>query len=255
MAVNFQNSLPNYYEDQELLLCAKHAVNNILQEKKCVWEPAKGLLINKITGNETYKSVMIKNVQLNLHKFCESYPTRLAKQSGQNLEDALKTLTVTDKCDMAKGLIPFEAIAFILQDLGFRVEHQARVESLDKLQHPQLLGTIFNLGGGHYTALSKFLKTCKSWTRGANKRLTSVSYSYIDSYPTSSIKCLSKYNIEIYLKSLPISAVLYVYFNPTSYESISVARAHALNLQQGGKTTKKQKTLKQKKIKQKTYQL
>jgi len=239
MAVDFQNTLPNYTEDQELLLCAKHSINNILQEKKLIWNPLMPLIINRDTGAESKKSIKLKNLQLNLHKFCETYPMRLAQQSGQNITNAVKMLTDNDKCDLDKGLIPFEALAFILKDLGFRVEHQARLESIESLQKPQLLGAIFNLGGGHYTAISKFLKTCKSWTRNTmSKRLTSVSYSYMDSYPKASIKCLSNTTLYPFLKSLPISAILYVFFNPTSYESVSVKRALALNLQQGGKTRK-----------------
>ena len=186
---------------------------------------------------------MLKNTQLNLHKFCLSYPVRLAQQSGQTLENASKTLTKMDKCDMDRGNIPFEALNFILRDLGFRTEREARLESIEKFKYPNLLGVIFNLGGGHYTAISKFMKSCKSWTRNETRRLTSVSYSYLDSFPKASLKCLSTAELEPFLKALPISSIMYVFYNPTSYDAVSVRRAFALNKATGGK----RKTLKQRK--------
>jgi hypothetical protein len=132
---------------------------------------------------------------------------------------------------MDKGMIPFEGLSFILKDLQFRTEYEGRLTegSIAKItKADNLLGVIFNLGEGHYTALSKFLKKCKSWTRNETKRLVSVSYSYMDSVPNT-IQCLRNDQLESYLKTLPISGILYVYYNPTSYPSLSVKRARELS--------------------------
>ena len=240
MSINFEDTSPNYMEDQKLLLCAKHAINTILQEEKLIWNLGLPLYYNKTTkapiNNINPALIKRKTTQLNLYKFCDNYPTRLATQSGQNLKNALTTLTAEDKCDMQKGMVPFEGLHFILRDLGYRTESASRLDTLAKFKEPNLLGAIFNLGGGHYTALSLFLKACKSWTRNATRRLTSVSYSYVDSYPKATVKCLTDASILTFLKTLPISAIIYVYYNPVSYDSISTLRARALQKSVGGKT-------------------
>jgi hypothetical protein len=233
MAVNFQDKKGDYSEAQVSLLCGKHAINNILQEEKLVWDKDKPLLIDRKTKEPAtvFTNPLFYQTQLNLHKFCMSYPARLAAASQQSLENAEKTMTVKDKCNMDKGMIPFEGLSFILKDLQFRTEYEGRLTegSVGKMTKPdQLLGVIFNLGEGHYTALSKFLKTCKSWTRNAQKRLSSVSYSYMDSVPNT-IKCLRNEQLGGFLQTLPISGILYVYYNPTSYPSLSVKRAIQLN--------------------------
>jgi hypothetical protein len=237
MAVNFQNTKADYSEAQVSLLCGKHAINNILQEEKLVWEKDKPLLIDRKTKESAtvFTSPMFSQTQLNLHKFCELYPARVAQASQQSLENAQATMTKTDLCDMANGNVPLEGLNFILRDLQFRTEREsipdgatikdALIEKMTK--NDNLLGVIFNLGRGHYTALSKFLKKCKSWTRNATRRLTSVSYSYIDSIPNT-IECKSKADLGPFLKGLKISAVLYIYWNPASYSSVSVRRAKEL---------------------------
>lgn len=237
MAVNFQNTKADYSEAQVSLLCGKHAINNILQEEKLVWDPTKPLLIDRKTKEAAtvFTSPMFIQTQLNLHKFCELYPARVAQASQQSLENAQATMTKTDLCDMANGNVPLEGLNFILRDLQFRTEREsipdkatikdADIEKMTK--NDNLLGVIFNLGKGHYTALSKFIKKCKSWTRNESRRLTSVSYSYIDSVPNT-IVCKSNAELGPFLKGLKISAILYIYWNPASYPSVSVRRAKEL---------------------------
>ena len=238
MALNFQDKLGDYSEAQVDLLCGKHAINNILQEEKLVWDTENPLLVNTTltkkdgTKIEFTSPIQHKQVKINLYKFCELYPSRLAASSGQSPENAARTLTVRDKCNMIKGMIPFEGLGFILKDLNFRPEYERRLTeaSIVKMTKPDnLLGVIFNLGEGHYTALSKFLRKCKSWTRNETKRLTSVSYSYMDSASANIIECLSNAQLFPFLNKLPISAILYVYHFPGSYESLSVKRATQLS--------------------------
>jgi len=237
MAVNFQDAKADYSEAQVSLLCGKHAINNILQEEKLVWEPSKPLLIDKKTKEvaNIFTNPMFVQTQLNLHKFCELYPARVAEASHQSLENAKATFTKTDLCDMANGNVPLEGLNFILNDLQFRTERESIPDkgiindaSIAKMiKNDNLLGVIFNLGKGHYTALSKFLKKCKSWTRNETKRLTSVSYSYMDSVPNT-VECKSNDELGPFLKGLKISAILYIYWNGASYPSVSVRRAKGL---------------------------
>jgi len=239
MSVNFLNNIPDYKENQEKLLCAKHALNNIFQEEKIVWDPVKLTYVSKKTGKSTESDdnqiIFNKNIQLNLFRFCNSYPERLARESRQNLSNLYTNPNPDDFCDMKNGMLPFEALQFILKDLGFRVEFEYNLANIDKLKKPNAVGAIINLGKGHYTALSKFLKQCKSWTRNETRRLTSVSYSYMDSIPKASVTCLSNNTLTPFLSRLPVSAIIYVYFNPGSYGSVSVQRARAFNLKVGGK--------------------
>jgi hypothetical protein len=244
MAVNFLNNIPDYKENQDRLLCAKHAINNVLQEEKIVWDPTKLTYVSKKTGKSTESDdrqiILNKNMQLNLFRFCNSYPERLARESQQDLANLYSNPDPDDFCDMKNGMLPFEAIQFILKDLGFRVEFEHNLANLDKLKRPNAAGAIINLGKGHYTALSKFLKQCKTWTRNETRRLTSVSYSYMDSIPKATVTCLSNETLKPFISRLPVTAIIYIYFNPGSYGSVSVQRARALNLKAvGGKTQRR----------------
>ena len=243
MAVDFLNNIPDYKEDQDKLLCAKHAINNIFQEEKIVWDPTKLTYVSKKTGKNTDSDdpriIFNKSIQLNLYRFCNSYPDRLARESRQNLADLFAQPNPADFCDMKNGMLPFEALQFILKDLGFRVEFEHNLANLDKLKKTNSIGAILNLGKGHYTAISKFLKQCKSWTRNNTRRLTSVSYSYMDSIPKATVTCLSNDTLKPFISRLPVTAIIYIYFNPGTYGSVSVQRARVFNLKAvGGKTRK-----------------
>jgi len=107
------NSIEPYAEKQHLLLCAKHALNNILQEEKIGYYPDKPLLINKHTGKKISdsESILDYHVQLNIWTYC----------SNTDL-DALKSILLDDesvnssiKKSLKKGVIPD---SIVLEDYG-----------------------------------------------------------------------------------------------------------------------------------------
>lgn len=107
------NSIPLYAEKQHLALCAKHALNNILQEEKIGYYPNKPLLINKHTGKKisASESILDYHVQLNIWRYCSNSDV-----------DALKSILLDDesvnssiKNSLKKGIIPDE---IVLEDYG-----------------------------------------------------------------------------------------------------------------------------------------
>jgi hypothetical protein len=338
--VDFTNAPGDYTEVQENHLCAKHAINHVLQEEKIVWLPIKAELVKKASsvGNISYTD---KNTQINLSAYCLGYPAKIARERGYNQ----RYIGNEDMCDMKNGETPFELVFNLLNDLKYDVKKihlpssdpiklphhvirnadvktltemgysinaakralwflpapssnaqhavdwftyderkptdltdpfdvekatkeeadklgRARLEArqiakdslYEKLADEKLLGVIINLGGWHFTAISRFVKQCKSWERNIEvKRLTSVSYAYMESLnPKKSpsmpiIKCIKRAELVDFVFELDPAAFIFVYAQPGAYKSVAMLRlGQLLTLKrdqgyalQGGRSTKR----------------
>jgi hypothetical protein len=85
----------DYEETQVAHLCGLHALNHILQEKKCVWIPNKPLLINKATGLAAARTANAKDaaVQINCWALCKDAGMRLIEgQRDEYIGDEMRRI-------------------------------------------------------------------------------------------------------------------------------------------------------------------
>jgi len=85
----------DYEESQVAHLCGLHALNHILQEKKCVWIPNKPLLISKATGLAAARSAKPKDadIQINCWALCKNAGTRLInEQRDEYIVDEMRRI-------------------------------------------------------------------------------------------------------------------------------------------------------------------
>jgi hypothetical protein len=88
----------SYFESQVNSQCAKHALNNVLQEEKIGWYPNLPTLVNKLTKAPA-DNIMDRNTQLNLWQYCvdlddlsmESFFTTLEHDAKTQFEAQPKT--------------------------------------------------------------------------------------------------------------------------------------------------------------------
>lgn len=298
------NNVPLYAEPQKKRLCAKHALNNILQEEKVGYYPNKPLLVNKNTGKKIKGSESIQDyhVSLNIWQYCtdadieaikaaieggflpEDFPVERIEEVLISLESGTipEDLTVEDfgmpepACGPQHDNLSFDRVENVVTMLGYkaktsraytndvlrdekgepilfekavknssgvaRIEYETkpdeesqiiREEFWDELElelkSEKLLGVLINKGAWHYTAISKFVKGCSRWERNATRRLASVSYTFLDSYPEINTKCHNLSNMIKYLKeNEEINSVIYVYDSPCAYNSVAANRLRRL---------------------------
>jgi Josephin len=271
--VDFTNAPGDYTEVQKNHLCAKHAINHVLQEEKIVWNPTqsgpRGYLISDIYG-PARPHILDKTTKINLFEACTQFPAYQAslgnmkirnyKATGYNINEEGLLLPVNDDenpvlCNFSSGETPFQLVYKILGDLKYNIKEAYNIKELgDRLTDENLLGVVINLGGWHFTAISKFVKQCKSWERNmGTKRLTSVSYAYMESLgPRRSpsepiITCMNKTDLLTFINTLRPQGFIFVYDQPGAYKSVAMLRlGQLLTLKrdqgyalQGGRSTKR----------------
>lgn len=229
MSTVWQNNFPQYIEPQVGLLCGKHAINHILQEEKITFQSVSpnsiysGLYVNKLTGTLAPDDSIAKtdnNIQLNLYALCDRFLLKAANETQMSVANFKRTVDPRELCDSNHQNIPFSLISNIFQILGYDRESDRPNKAgfwdvfEAKLSRPNTLGVVLNLGAGHYTAISKFLKSCKD------------NYAYIDSIPAGSplVRCKNLAEMVTYVKRLPVEAVIYVFDKDDAYPSVAVRR-------------------------------
>jgi hypothetical protein len=133
------DNFPLYAEHQLYELCAKHALNNILQEEKIGYYPNGPLLINKYTGKGAVESetLMDYHIQLNIWKYCD-YADYIAvkdiiKGSGfpENFS-ADKIAKIQKKLD--KGILPSSLVEELGSESACKKKHHDSI-SFDHLEN------------------------------------------------------------------------------------------------------------------------
>ena len=237
------DSVGPYAEEQLKLLCAKHALNNLLQEEKIGYYPkinselvkptgpipAKGLLRK---GKEAKKGAHLfdNNIQLNLWKYCEVLDNEQEAQTGEPVSEPACVGSDRDK-------LSFDRIPSVIEKLGYKQDFSYATkpgfwaEFKNNLQDINLLGVIINKGAWHYTAISKFVKGCTRWERNTTRRLVSKEgYTFLDSYPKIFTTCKNLDNMIKYIKAKQdVYAVIYVYDDERAYPSVTALRRRALD--------------------------
>ena len=106
-----------------------------------------------------------------------------------------------------------------------------------------LLGVVLNLGGTHYTAITKLSKECKSWERNKTGRLRSVNLMYVDSQYGIMKVCKNYDEMIKFVKTLNPTSVLFVYPKRNCYESVAYSRLFSILKQRkvGGRRTLRRK--------------
>jgi hypothetical protein len=241
--ITLRDEFPLYCEDQKDSLCAKHAINHILQEEKIVWIPNNdNLYINKSDSTGTRsEQVMTKDVAINLWEFCGvSDAEARASVEAEPGEAACK----------GNGNLAFDRIPSLIRLLGYDIvlSGKDRADALYSEKKPKrlfmaqlmakisnicVLGAVLNLGKSHYTAIVKNARGCKSDLKGdsTGKVVTDFGYAYMDSNgPKGRFigYCGTSDELETYLNTLPIVACLFISDRANAYESVAASRRRAI---------------------------
>ena len=129
-----------FAERQEGLLCAKHAINNLLQEEKF------------ITGQNIKnkgKDPLTKGQQLSFTDYCETFGNQIDPGG-----------TGHPVCRPNGGEMEINGVQLLLKDiLGYRIDYRPLrdQEAIINLQKQKCIGAILRTqeAGGHYVAISK----------------------------------------------------------------------------------------------------
>ena len=169
---------------QELILCGRHAINHILQESKVDWRPANRDLL--ITGS---RDPMNRDTHINLAQFCTTYFDyyRSAHRIPANGR--------MPACDLVNGPISSDVIQVLFANLlkytvtimGFARDRATDLRALrGSLEQHNCLGAIINIGGYHWTAVSRYMDSCR---KRSGARLTKFRWADIDSLADSIYEC------------------------------------------------------------------
>lgn len=78
------DTFPLYYEPQKGSLCAKHALNHLLQEGKIVFMPGRDLYYNSQTkADSAAADILDKDIHLNFWKYCDVKDAEQMAQIGE----------------------------------------------------------------------------------------------------------------------------------------------------------------------------
>lgn len=303
MGNNIELDPEDRLESQRFQLCAVHAINNLLQEEKIIWEPRIPTLYISSSENIDYvdeaphawtctcshknpsdlaeceicheqqpahrnddrlghafnaessmpdanvsganvsgaklseKDPMNFDTLINVHKYCASKLLDLQatqKEPGKNTLPAPETLlnifpeSVCQFTGGHQGMIPFEFIGDILETtLHHKVIRPKTLDNdtiIDAVQEDDTLGVVLNLGGGHYTTICKYFRSCISDEERK--------YAYIDSIYNDNeggVNCVTAAELNQLLTDIAgfgqnVYAVLIVKSTPDSYESTAKSR-------------------------------
>jgi hypothetical protein len=233
-----------------------------MQEAKIVFMPDRDLYYNSQTkADSAAADILDKEIHLNFWKYCDvkddeqmaelgfiADPTCSAKHDNLTFDrlealvalfgyTALGSRAYRNEERVGANGKPVYAIVDGLKERQY--DQVARPEFWqeirEKLQEDNLLGVLINKGAWHYTAVSKFMKGCSQWERNATRRLRSVSYAYIDTYPHKVQECLNLDKMIKYLRTNgDIDSVIYVYDQPGAYNSVAASRLRRLHSMPGG---------------------
>jgi len=210
----------NVLERQERLLCGKHAINHILQETKVDWQPRNPDLL--ITGS---RNPMNRHTHINLAQFCGPYFEYYlaARRFPVNAR--------MPECDLINGNISSSVIQVFFANLlnyrvdviGFAREKRADLRRLaGHLEEHDCLGAIINIGGEHWTAVSRYLNACR---KRVGPRLEKFRWAYIDSLAASIYECTDSLG-ELFAKyGGRFTQAILIYNRPgESYYSVAAER-------------------------------
>jgi hypothetical protein len=212
----------NYEESQVDRLCAKHAVNHLLQEEKVIYNPGlSSRYVNKGTGSSAPESSNPKdpNIQINLDFLCKDISTGTDPEMN---------------CDSDGQNLPIFGLIIILEHtLGFETrlldsaEHTFWSTITSYMKDPTLLGIIFNLNGTHYTVLSRYIKNCSPSSSSSSSSSSSM-FVYADSEAKKThmpiLYCINETASIPYLKTLKIRAAVCVFDSSSAYNCLSIQR-------------------------------
>ena len=211
-----------YIENQKgTLLCGQHAINHILQEGKIFKDTTtqeKIVLKQKSQDGKYEKSEnpLAQNTELNLKGWCAELETFQKDNTGATTESM---------CNSNYENLRFDGVDLLLNTvLQYRTERAFGEDLLKKLQinlqKSKCLGVIINLGGFHYTAISKYYKQCK--------------YTYIDSIKFLDGNGLNNYvnakcfneieDVYQFASKLNMQGLIFVYDYYNAYESVSLIK-------------------------------
>ncbi len=230
MAYQFGNEYSNHYEHQELDLCAKHAMNHLLQEEKTVWKPDSPKLYIRHFGSKT-NDPMSNGVKINLSTYCKNkMHYNMSLRMGMRARNLKSTAEKDDLCE-DDGMLPYPAIQLILSEsLNYETRTYYNLQKdeqafKDEMKKNNVLGAIINLGNYHYTAITKFSKYCNSWYQeNEGKPAFRGLYHYVDSVGQGNKNICGP--IEVIIKQIKPKAptILVVYATQKSYDSIAKQR-------------------------------
>ena len=183
------------------------------------------------------KDPMDYDTLINIHKYCANKLLDLQatqKEPGKNTLPEPETLLNTfpeSVCQFTgghQGMIPFDFIGDILErTLHHTVIRPKTIDNdviIDAVQEDDTLGVLLNLGGGHYTTICKYFKSCIV----DDER----KYAYIDSIYNDNeggVNCVTAAELNQLLTDIAafgqtVYAVLVVKSTADSYESKAKTR-------------------------------
>ena len=182
------------------------------------------------------KDPMDYDTLINVHKYCANRLVDLQGIQTENGKPApdLQGLLVNfpeSLCQFTgghQGMVPFDFIGDILEIvLHHKVIRPQTLDNdtiIDAVQEDDTLGVLLNLGGGHYTTICKYFKTCMSDEERK--------YAYIDSIYDDNkggVNCVTASELNQLLTDIAgfgqnVYAVLIIKSTPESYVSMAKTR-------------------------------
>ena len=190
-------------ENQDLLFCGKHAINNMLQMEKLVSDATDKRLLIAAPGAAAPSDPLDPDVQINMAEFCKRRD-RLNRKSLRHLPEPQLSMALEnlDRCDSANGFytydllktlietqLRFRAIAEFTMDRGARQGVDILRDFLkENIKKPNLVGFIFNYDNGHHW--TTMLVNSAACPPSIPKR-RSQAYTLIDSHPPT-VECYTR---------------------------------------------------------------
>jgi len=182
------------------------------------------------------KDPMKFDTLINVHKYCANRLVDLQGIQTENGKPAPEPQDLLNNfseslCQFTgghQGMIPFDFIGdifeIVLHHKVIRPQSLDNDTIIDAVQEDDTLGVVLNLGGGHYTTICKYFKSCIS----DDER----KYAYIDSIYDDNkggVNCVTASELNQLLTDIAafgqnVYAVLIVKSTPDSYESTAKAR-------------------------------
>ena len=117
-----------FHEKQLAYLCGKHALNNVLQEEKCVWVDYGNVIIGP-------DDVMDSDSTINLYHLCELYEDEVkTKEAGLTLNSALKEIkhTLSNPKMPSRNALDENGEPIFISDKGYRSSIKEKRATLAK---------------------------------------------------------------------------------------------------------------------------
>jgi hypothetical protein len=196
---------------KQFLVATQHAMNHILQEDKFVWDPRRNDLF--VTGS---RNPLNRDTRINLAAYCTAYVA--AAPRGR-----------APPCDLIDGQASFSIVSTIFGNLlqydveSTRILGPASVTRvIAQLREIEFLGALFDLGGGHWTAVTQYQNSCRKRVADAQGRPSIVNFrwSYIDSLAPEIYTCSD--NLDDLLRDAPFTHAILIKNRAECYKSVSI---------------------------------